>query len=139
MQSNHLDIYKMVAEEKGTNEQVYKDIGSFIFKEAALLIKNPKSLIIKLKGIGSWHLRKKRMEILVNEWTDRSTPKGREEFTSDSAYQTYLDKHTQYINFVERLKEYDKYLAVKETIRTKRFETQVQLTGIDKDEKFKSE
>ena len=67
MQTNHLDIYKMVAEEKGVSEQIYKDIGSFIFKETASMIKNPESLILKLKGIGSWHLRKKRMEMVISE------------------------------------------------------------------------
>lgn len=139
MQTNHLDIYKMLAEENGGNEQLYKDIGSFIFKETASMIKNPESLILKLKGIGSWHLRKKRMEIVVNEWTDRAKIKTREDFSSEVAYMNYLDKHTQYMNFKERLEEYDRYLQLKQEIRKKRHETQILLEPDNgEDERFKS-
>lgn len=139
MQTNHLDIYKMLAEENGGNEQLYKDIGSFIFKETASMIKNPESLILKLKGIGSWHLRKKRMEIVVNEWTDRAKVKTREDFSSEVAYMNYLDKHTQYMNFKERLEEYDRYLQLKQEIRKKRHETQILLEPDNgEDERFKS-
>ena len=139
MQTNHLDIYKMLAKENGGNEQLYKDIGSFIFKETASMIKNPESLILKLKGIGSWHLRKKRMEIVVNEWTDRAKIKTREDFSSEVAYMNYLDKHTQYMNFKERLEEYDRYLQLKQEIRKKRHETQILLEPDNgEDERFKS-
>jgi len=139
MQTNHLDIYKMLAEENGGNEQLYKDIGSFVFKETASMIKNPESLILKLKGIGSWHLRKKRMEIVVNEWTDRAKIKTREDFSSEVAYMNYLDKHTQYMNFKERLEEYDRYLQLKQEIRKKRYETQILLEPDNgEDERFKS-
>lgn len=139
MQTNHLDIYKMVAEETGESEQLYKDIGSFVFKETASMIKDPESLILKLKGIGSWHLRKKRMEIVVNEWTDRAKVKTREDFSSEASYLSYLEKHTQYMNFKERLEEYDRYLQLKQEIRQKRHETQILLSPQDdSDEKFKS-
>jgi hypothetical protein len=139
MQSSHLDIYKQVAEKTGKSEQMYKDIGSFIFKETSRMLKSPSSLILKLKGVGTWHLRKKRMEIVVNEWTDRSEVKAREEFVSDGAYNHYMEKHLRYINFQERLKEYEKYIEIKRQIRLKRNETQVLLEP-DKgeDERFKS-
>jgi len=139
MQTNHLDIYKMLAAETGRSEQIYNDIGSFIFKETARLLKNPTSLILKLKGIGSWHLRKKRLEIVVNEWTDRAKVKTREDFTSDVSYNIYKEKHLQYLNFQERLKEYERYMSLKQEIRKKRNETQVLLEP-DKgeDERFKS-
>ncbi len=125
MQSNHLDIYKMVAADTGVSEDLYKDIGSFIFKETARLLREPNSLILKLKGVGSWHLRKKRMEIVVYEWTDRSTIKTREDFTSDASFKEYQEKHKRYINFQKRLEEYDKYLAIKAEVRLKRNENQV--------------
>ena len=139
MQSNHLDIYKMVASDTGVSEELYKDIGSFIFKETARLLKEPTSLILKLKGIGSWHLRKKRMEIVINEYTDRSEVKTRDQFDSDSSFKEYQEKHNRYVLFQERLKDYEKYLAIKSEIRKKRYETQVLLTPEDDgDEKFKS-
>lgn len=138
MQSNHLDVYKILGEDKG-NEQIYKDIGSFIFKETSKMINDPTCLILKLKGLGSWHLRKKRMEIVVNEWTDRSAIQTRDMFPSDDSYNTYLEKHNRYINFQERLKEYDKYLDIKKEIRKERYKTQVLLTPTNTEEKFKSE
>jgi phosphoglycerate-specific signal transduction histidine kinase len=138
MQTNHQDIYAILGIEKG-NEQLYKDIGTFIFKETAQMMKNPTSLIVKLKGIGNWHLRKKRMEILVNEWTDRSVPLIKEDFITESSYQVHLDKQIQYINFQERLREYDKYLEIKREVRAKRYLTQTLLVPKDNTEKFKSE
>lgn len=139
MQTNHNDIYNQLATDTGKSEQMFKDIGSFIFNETAKMLKEPTSLIIKLKGIGSWHLRKKRLDILVNEWTDRGKVRLREDFPSDLSYGIYLEKHLQYMNFKDRLKEYDKYLEIKKKIRGKRYETQVLLKPIsENDEKFKS-
>jgi len=139
MQTSHLDIYKELAEKNEQSEQLYKDIGSFIFRETARMLKEPTSLILKLKGVGSWHLRKKRLEIVVNEWTDRALIRHRDEFPSNMAYAAYLDKHLQYLNFQERLLEYDKYLNIKKQVREKRYETQVLLQPIDReDDRFKS-
>lgn len=117
----------MVSEETGKPEELYNAIGSFILKETSRMLNNPTSLILKLKGVGSWHLRKKRMEIVVNEWTDRSQPKSREEFDSDLAFENYRKKHLRYINFQQRLKDYERYLALKKEIRLIRNETQVLL------------
>jgi len=118
---------------------MFKDIGSFVFQETARMMKNPESLIIKLKGVGSWHLRKKRMEIVVNEYSDRGIIKTRDEFESDSGWNEYLDKHNQYNIFKDRLEEYDRYLAIKKEVNEKRRETQVLLEP-DKGEnqRFKS-
>lgn len=139
MQTNHNDIYAELAKETGKNEQTYKDIGSFIFRETAKMLKEPSSLILKLKGVGSWHLRKKRLDIVVNEWTDRAIVKTRSDFPSDLAYGIYLEKHLQYLNFQERLREYDRYLEIKSKIREKRNETQVLLSPNSDDEKYKSD
>jgi len=139
MQTNHLDVYKKVAEETGKDEQLLKDIGSFIFKETSQILKDPTCLIVKLKGIGSWHLRKKRMEIVVGEWTDRAKVRGREEFSSDDGYNTYLAKHIQYLNFQERLKEYEEYLRIRDEVRAERHKTQFIIPPVDKSDKFKSE
>lgn len=125
MQTSHLDIYSALAKETEKSEQVFNDIGSFIFRETSRMLKEPTSLILKLKGVGSWHLRKKRLLIVVNEWTERAQVRIRDEFPSDMAYIGYLDKHLQYINFQERLKDYDRYITIKKQIREKRYETQI--------------
>lgn len=139
MQTNQQDIYKTLAEEKGKSEQTYKDIGSFIFRETSKMLKEPTSLILKLKGVGSWHLRKKRMEIIISEFPERGLVLPREDFPSDDAYSTYIDRHKQYMNFLERMKEYEKYLAIKTKIRKKRYESQTLLQPTEgQDERFKS-
>lgn len=139
MQTNHLDIYKTLSKETGDSEQMYKDIGSFVFRETAQMLKEPTSLILKLKGVGSWHLRKKRLDIVINEWTERGKVRTRSEFPSDLAYGIYLEKHLQYLNFQQRLLEYDKYLLLKKQIREKRYATQVLLEpNKGEDERFKS-
>lgn len=103
------------------------------------MMRNPKSLILKLKGVGNWHLRKKRMDIVVTNYSDRGIVKTREDFESDGSYNEYLEKHKQYNLFKERLKEYERYLILKEETNKKRRETQVLLQP-DKgeNERFKS-
>jgi len=102
-------------------------------------MRNPTSLILKLKGVGSWHLRKKRMDIVVNEYPDRGLIKVREDFETDNGWNEYQEKHKQYVIFQERLAEYDKYLSMKKEINAKRRETQVLLEPTKgEDERFKS-
>jgi len=135
MQTNHLDVYKMVAEETGKSPEMYKDIGSFIFKETARLLKEPNSLILKLKGVGSWHLRKKRLEIFVEEFTEPT----HDQWTSAQTLKEWEEKRIRLANFKERLKEYEKYLSIKKEVRVKRNEDQVLLEpNSGEDERFKS-
>ena len=139
MQTNHLDIYQMTSEQTGKSEQMYKDLGPFIFKETSKMLKEPESLILKLKGVGTWYLRQKRMQIVVSEWPHRGIPMTPEQFDSELAYLNYMEKHLQYLNFQERLKDYERYLELKKQVRLKRNETQILLEP-DKgeDERFKS-
>jgi hypothetical protein len=135
MQSNHHDIYRMVAEKTGKSEEMYKDIGSLVFKETAQMLHEPTSLIIKLKGIGNWHLRKKRMEIFVAEYTEPI----HDQYTSAQTLKEWEQKRERYAIFIERLKDYEKYLEIKKEVRKKRNETQVLLRPIEgEDERFKS-
>ena len=92
-----------------------------------------------MKGVGSWHLRKKRMEIIVNEFPERGLVRERHEFSNEHAWNEYLERHAQFKVFKERLEDYDKYLAIKRQVNAKRRETQVLLTPTSTEEKFKSE
>jgi hypothetical protein len=123
MQSDHKQIAKLTAERTGKSEQIFKDIGAFVFTEVQQMFKKPKSLIIKLKGIGNWHLRKKRMEIVVNEYVDNII----DEFTPPSTAIDYKERKERCDMFKERLKEYEEYLVIKKQIRLKRNETQTLL------------
>lgn len=120
MQSSHKDIYKQVSQKTGKSEQMYNDIGSFIFKETAKLMKRPPSLIIKLKGVGAWHIRKKRMEVIVSEFDEPV----HDEYTSQATIDEWKEKRERYLNFKDRLKDYEEYLGEKAEIRKKRNETQ---------------
>lgn len=106
---------------------MYKDLGNFIFQQAYTMMRNPTSLIIKLKGVGSWHLRKKRMEIVVKDYPDRGLIKQREDFETESGWIEYQEKYKQYKIFEERLADYEKYLALKKQINEQRRKTQVLL------------
>lgn len=139
MQTDYKQIYKELSESTGENEQMFKDLGNFVFAQAYSMMRNPKSLIIKLKGVGSWHLRKKRMEIVVTQWSDRGLVRLREEFESEGMWNEYVEKKKQYDIFVERLKEYEIYLKEKAEINKKRRETQYLLTPKEDITKFKSE
>jgi len=141
MQTDYKQIYQELSQKTGKPESLYKDIGTFMFQETARMMKTPETLIIKLKGVGNWHLRKKRMDIVVNEWTDRSEVKGRDQFTSDYAYDEYTEKHRRYIIFQERLKDYDRYIALRRQIREERLKHKVKTIPKSDEEsgKFKSE
>lgn len=123
MQTDHKQIVKMTAERTGKNEQMYRDISSFVFTEVQHLLKKPKSLILKLKGVGSWHLRKRRMEIVVDEYKEPLV----DEFTSLQSLLEFKERRDRYEMFKERLKDYEEYLAIKKQVRLKRNETQVLL------------
>lgn len=139
MQTDYKQIYKELAEKTQKSEQMYKDLGNFVFAETYQMMRNPKSLITKLKGIGSWHLRKKRMDIVVSQWSDRGLERDRSEFESEVMWNQYREKKVQYDTFVERLKDYDEYLSIKKEVNTKRRETQVLLQPREgQDERFKS-
>ena len=127
MQSDHKEVYRLTALKTGKSEQLYKDIGNFVFTELASMLKKPSSLIVKLKGVGSWHLRKKRMDIVIEEYPHMIKERSREEFTSEIDYNNYLNKKEMYLNFQERLKEYDEYISIRRQVRIKRNENSILL------------
>lgn len=137
MQSNREEICKITSQRTGKEEQVYKDIWNFVFKQAASMLSDPKSLIIKLKGVGSWYLRKRRMEIVVSEFTEFED-RPREEFDTDYGYNSYLERKIRYNVFVERLKDYEKYLVIRKEVREKRNEQSYLLTSTVNEGKYKS-
>ena len=127
MQSDHKQVYKFTAQRTGRNEQMYKDLGNFVFTEVLSHMKKPTCLIIKLKGIGTWWLRKKRMEIILGEWDERAKVKTRDQFESDNAFNTYLEEHEMVKIFEDRLKEYEEYIEIRNRLRKERYENTVLL------------
>lgn len=121
MQSDSKILYQLTTERTGKSEQFYKDLGTFVFKEIYSQLRRPKNLIIKVRGIGTWYLRKKRMEKTVYAFPPDFT---KEEFETDLDrinHETRIEVHNL---FIDRLKEYEDYLKIRNEIRAKRYETQ---------------
>lgn len=117
MQTDNKQIYKELAEETGKSEQVYKDVGNFIWAETYAIIRHPQFLITKLKGIGSWHLRRKRMSQLIENHPLMHKERKREDFTNEANYEDWVWRSELRSNFTNRLKDYDEYVALRDSIR----------------------
>lgn len=124
MQSDYKTIYKMTAERTGKSEQMYKDLGNFVFAQLYKNFRNPKSIIIKLKGIGFWYLRKKRLEILLTRYA--YDPEKGSPFEDEEQTQEVMKL---------RLEDYKRYTEDKAEIRKKRNETQTLLKVADREDK----
>lgn len=123
MQSDYKRIYKLTSERTQIDEQVYKDIGNAVFSSLNSLFRRPPSLILKLRGIGSWHLRKKRMQIIHDIFPPNFERK-EEDFTSEYGILKYENKKEIHQLFKDRLKDYDRYLSLRDSIRETRRKTQ---------------
>ena len=66
MQSDYKELVKLTSWRTGVNEQIYKDLCNFLFAKTAEEMKKPKNLIIRLRGVGSWFLRMKRLKIKLH-------------------------------------------------------------------------
>lgn len=108
--------YKLTSERTGKSELVYKDLGNYIFKEVHSCLNRPRSLIIKLKGVGFWYLRKKRMETILKHYPV-DYEKNREDFSSDIDFLKHEDKKEIHDLFKERLVDYEKYLKIRRKIK----------------------
>lgn len=62
MQADIKTITKKLSKEKGIDYDLLKAVGDTVFKYTGEVLKNPPNLIIYLKGIGKWYLRKQQME-----------------------------------------------------------------------------
>lgn len=127
MQTDNKELYKLTSARTGKDEILYKDVGNFVFAELASMLRKPKSLIIKLRGVGFWFLRRKRLfgvlKMYPADWE-----KKQEEFSSEYAFLKNENKKEIHSLFMERLKEYEEYASEKTKIRQERNKTQALLT-----------
>ena len=121
MQSDWKEIYRLTAERTGGDEQLYKDVGNMIFSTLYKKIRRPTSILLKLKGVGTWYLRKKRLEIFLSHFPP-NWEKTEEDFSHPMQFIKNENKKEIYLLFQERLKEYEEYVALKNEIRIKRNE-----------------
>lgn len=132
MQSEVKHIYQQTAKRTGEDEQTYKDIGTTVFACLNSILRKPPSLITKLKGIGSWYLRKKRMDIIVDIFPPNFE---KTDFESDYGILKHENKVELYNLFKDRLKDYEKYLEIRNEIRKIRRETQTLLQPLEREDK----
>lgn len=133
MQSDCKEVYKLTAARTGKSEQVYKDIGNFIFAKLYSELKNPKKLIIKLKGVGSFQLRRKRMRITVDMFPPNLERKP-EDFPSETEFLKNENKKELHRIFKERLEDYDKFVKLRDELRKVRYENPTIIPPIDREE-----
>lgn len=125
MQSDEKNLYKLTSERTGKPIDLYKDVGSSVFSYLYSLIKKPPSIIIKLKGVGTWYLRRKRMQIVKNYY-----PENYDELPIDTNVESPLsivkleNKKELFKILKERLIEYEKYLEERSEVKKERFKTQ---------------
>jgi hypothetical protein len=110
MQSEAKHIYNITSRRTGVDEQVYKDIGSFVFDTVHSCLSKPKSLILKLKGLGFWYLKRKRMKEVIGCYPSYYEIEGYNEFESETALLRFVNKQELYKIFKARLLDYDEYI-----------------------------
>ena len=133
MQSDNNEIYKITSQRTGQSQELYKDLGNFVFKALADGMKKPKSIILKLKGLGYWYLRKSRMEVAVKMETREPLPTGIEHI-DNIARTGYENRLEMKDHFRDRLVDYEKYIEVRNNVRRIRYGTDTIDDGEDTDE-----
>lgn len=122
MQSDYKEICKITSQRTGKSEQLYKDLANFVFASLYKNMRRPKNLIIKLRGIGFWYLRKKRMIGHLEFPPDYN--KKKEDFKHELAWVKNENRKEMHAIFRERLKEYEEYSEEKRKINAIRHKTQ---------------
>lgn len=122
MQSDPKEIYRITAARTGGNAQVYKDIGNFVMKATVDHIKRPNTLIIKLKGLGFWYLRKKRIDRILSYYPSYYEIEGYSDFCSEYAFLNFQNKQELYKILKARQADYQLYLQKKAEVKLKKDE-----------------
>lgn len=122
----------MTSERTGKSEQLYKDLGTFIFTSLYHNMRRPQFLILKLMGVGTWHLRRMRMKAIV-ELFPPNFEKKEEDFPTPWGFLKNENKKEIYHLFKERLLEYEDYIKERDIIRAIRYKTQVLISPKEKE------
>lgn len=120
------NIYKGVATNTNREYALVKSVGDSVFESLLKNIKKPKSLILKVRGIGSFYLRKQKLLQYIESYRRFYTDPTYEttiKAISDDA-ESYERKRQQYENFCERVEEYKEYSEKRKEIKQIRNLTQ---------------
>jgi len=95
-------------------------------------MRRPQTLIIKLRGIGTWHLRRMRMRAMV-EIFPPDFEKKPEDFNTPYNLLKHENKIEIYNIFKQRLLDYEKYIEIRDAVRKTRYKTQTLLIPKDRE------
>lgn len=126
MQTDNNALFSLTAERTGKEENLYKAIGNLVFSTLYKKQRRPNFLITKLKGVGSWYLRKKRIEDIILAYPPnfKEFPEETKDFGEKMKKLRYENKVEIYNLLKERINDYKEYIAERDVIRKKRYETQ---------------
>jgi hypothetical protein len=121
MQFESKHVYQEVTRKKGEDLAYVEALGNFVQKALADELRGPRKLIISLKGIGRWFLRKKVMEDSYN----RISKLNPHDFIPENKENTQ-ERHELWQNYLktlkERLDDYIPFLERKQDARNRKNE-----------------
>lgn len=112
MQWESNQVYKAAAEKNNADLEFYTALGNFVQKKLNEEIRAPRKLIIAVKGIGRWHLRKKPMLSSYENMKDLNP----EDYITPNRPHTedrIAKWHSELITLKERLDDYEPFLERK--------------------------
>ena len=134
MQSDYKELVKLTSWRTGVNERIYKDLCNFLFAKTAEEMKKPKNLIIRLRGVGSWFLRMKRLKIKIALYEEFHSPDWGQSIGVDGEEIPEVMKI-----FRDRLKDYEKYVEKRKLIKGLRNEYKANIQSSNREDKSKEE
>lgn len=97
-------------------------------------MKKPKNLIIRLRGVGSWFLRMKRLKIKIALYEEFHSPDWGQSIGVDGEEIPEIMKI-----FRDRLKDYEKYVEKRKLIKGLRNEYKANIQSSNREDKSKEE
>ena len=110
MQADSNYIYNKVSKESNIDLEFLTAVGNFMQKEVANNLRKPEALILKVKGLGAWHLRKMRLENSFNNLSNVDPTRLKDDDSRES-----LKEYLQLMK--DRLDDYKLYLEEKSKMK----------------------
>lgn len=124
MQATSKELYANVVSNTGKDPALIKSIGDAVFYRLFTFFKYPESLICKLKGVGFWYMRKKKLNEYIHRWDSYYMMEPPPAYEDLKQMREYENNRRQFNILIERQKQYELYLKKKLEIRAIRYKTQ---------------
>lgn len=117
MQTTVKQVYKKVAESILYSEEIVKSIGDQVFETLLENFRTPPSLIIKVRGLGYFYMRKNKLEDQIKNVETILAKASNEEYKSSEIPELLEKKIKLKELLLERQKEYNQFLEKKNIIK----------------------